>query len=274
MSIENTIKPAEVYPADSEKEVADRADRLQDVLDEYVQDGATFRHKSAPNIAAFSADDEQMSTHFDNAEVVEAMVKVADSRGWGPLIVTGNNAFYSNAEAVIEGRQSLQENTVEQAEREATSEKSADKQSQPAPDVENEDSTPKIRSWQNQPVEPVDTQQEASADDDAIDQIAARRDAAMKKVTDQYRVAGNRYYFKDHSGSVNNLAFKDAGSKLTTSLNSERVSVSLVAMAEAKGWDPLRSRAIRSFVSRSGGRQRRGGSRYEGTSRQKRSWHP
>lgn len=76
------------------------------------------------------------------------------------------------------------------------------------------------------------------ADTVASDEEQLRRLAALRAIHDQYRVAGDRLYFKD-ARSSNTLAFRDTGDKLTTGLNTERVTRSMVAMAAAKGWQRI-----------------------------------
>lgn len=72
------------------------------------------------------------------------------------------------------------------------------------------------------------------------DKQARKRMAILKSVQDQYRVANSRYYFKDQLGSKNALAFTDKGNRLATGLNTERVSISMVSLAESKGWSQIR----------------------------------
>ena len=86
-----------------------------------------------------------------------------------------------------------------------------------------------------------------TVDDAANDSEQLRRQALAQSVHEQYRVAGAKYYFKDQAGSVNQLAFKDNGAKLSTSLNTERVTRSLVDLAESKGWTDIKVSGHKEF---------------------------
>lgn len=89
---------------------------------------------------------------------------------------------------------------------------------------------------------PDTAHQTAESDQHRIveEKAARKRLAILKSVQDQYRVADSKYYFKDQLGSRNVLAFADHGQKLSTRLNTERVTHSLVALAESKGWTSIR----------------------------------
>lgn len=65
-----------------------------------------------------------------------------------------------------------------------------------------------------------------------------RRLELTQQVHAQYRVSGSEFRFKDQSGKI---AFKDAGERMVTASNDERVAKSIVAMAEAKGWTTIKS---------------------------------
>ena len=257
MSESNTIKPANVEAAASEGEQAERDELHRDVLDSYINKGPYFYYKGAPETVVFIDDGNQLSTKFDNEEVVEAMVKVAQSRGWGPMVVSGNDGFYKSAEKIL--NEVKVQNIVEQAEREnkAVLEKVSIAQEPKKPEAmpdqvkANETDVVAVTSGAGESEqEAIETNlkeriearksQEAGIETDLKGVLEARREAALRKVNDQYRVAGSRYYFKDHSGNVSVLAFKDAGTKLSTTLNSERVSISLVDMAQSKGWDAIK----------------------------------
>jgi hypothetical protein len=67
----------------------------------------------------------------------------------------------------------------------------------------------------------------------ARDEEAKRRAALLANVKQDYRVDGGSFYFRERPDM---LAFKDAGTKLVTSLNAPQVAFSMAAMAEAKGW--------------------------------------
>lgn len=59
----------------------------------------------------------------------------------------------------------------------------------------------------------------------------------LLQVHRDYQVADNQFYFKDRSTQ---LAFKDKGDQLTTSLNDERVRFSMLTIAKAKGWESIK----------------------------------
>lgn len=241
MSDSNTMKPANVAAAASEGEQAERDELLRDVLDSYIKKGPNFHHRNAPDVVAFTDDGNQLSTQFDNEEVVDAMVKVADSRGWGPMLVTGNNGFYTTAESILDRPRA--QNAIEQVEREKTVEV---ERANVAQDQTSEAKASDPISGANA----GEKLEQEGLEEDLRKAFEARRKAALAKVSDQYRVAGSRYYFKDYSGNVSVLAFRDAGTKLTTTLNSERVSISLVDMAQSKGWDAIKVSGHSEFRER------------------------
>lgn len=59
----------------------------------------------------------------------------------------------------------------------------------------------------------------------------------MEQVHGQFRVAGEKFHFKDQPGK---LAFKDKGERMVSASNDDRVAKAMATMAEAKGWKTIK----------------------------------
>lgn len=203
----NSIKPATVSAAGDDTELQRRNDIVVSVNAQFNNSDGIYQYKNVPDVPAFIDHGDRLTTELDNDDVALAMAKLAESKGWTNIVAQGSEPFYANVE-----RYSKQGEIVA-----ATKDAK-----QAAPDAESNT---------------VEANRVAGIADDESER---KKSALLRSVQDQYRVAGGKYYFKDHAGSVNMLAFKDAGLKLTTALNTERVTRSLVELAESKGWDSIK----------------------------------
>lgn len=223
----NTITVAKVNAAADADEQARRAELSRQVLEQFTQQGSTYHYRDLPDLVAFNDNGDSIGTELDNTEVAIAMTKLAESRGWEQFMTKGSEPFYS---------------AVEKRTKEASAEIERLQQSAP----EKTEPTPQTTAEQQQS-EPANTVVPESTNDTPDDDQTLRRAALVRSVNDQYRVAGTKYYFKDQAGSTNQLAFKDNGAKLSTSLNTERVTKSLVDLVESKGWTDINVSGHKEF---------------------------
>lgn len=207
MEEQNTIIFTQPFnDGDSEDEVNRRADGLKQVLEQFVKKGETYGYKVVPAVVAYRETEQRISTDLDNDDVLIAMTKVAQAKGWQHYRAVGSSTFNTAVE------------------------KQAQRQTQTA----NEQS-PKNHVSADKVEKTIDSQQRA------------KQQALIQSINDQYRVAGKKYYFKDYAGHVNQLAFKDNGDTLSTRLNTERVTRSIVDLAQSKGWSEIKVSGHKEF---------------------------
>lgn len=70
-----------------------------------------------------------------------------------------------------------------------------------------------------------------------VEQERKHQAELIDSVNQQFRVSGNKFLFKDHTGKI---AFKDKGEKLISPSNDQRASKAMAQMAEAKGWQTIK----------------------------------
>lgn len=212
---------------DSETSDAARAmqgRRLEEVHVQFRQDGNNYYYHDIPDVVAFTDYGDRIASHLENVEVAEAMTKLAYSKGWEYYLAKGSDKFYAAAESQTERMTDDVEQPVKAVNEAAQAESKPAKQPRMSNTVAGE---------------------VINTADDETEQL--RRQTLAEAVNNQYRVAGSKYYFKDQAGHVNKLAFKDTGKKLATALNTERVTRSLVDLAESKGWTTIKVSGHKEF---------------------------
>ena len=218
----NTITVAKV--SDEQPDQSRISELSRQVLEQFTKQGDMYRYKDVPDVVAFKDNGDSIGTDLDNPEVATAMTKLAESKGWSHWMTDGSPSFYS---------------AVEKRAKEATEENERLKQSAPVKDE------PHAVTKADEPTPNAVTA--SKVDDIADDRVLMHRQALAQAVYEQYRVAGSKYYFKDQAGNVNQLAFKETDNKLSTALNTERVTRSLIDLAEAKGWSDIKVSGHKEF---------------------------
>ena len=239
-----------------------------EVLERFKQDNDTYRFKDAPESVVFTDNGDSISSDLDEAEVVAAMIKLAEAKGWSYAVTKGNEPYYDVAAKRTAEQPELSSVTSATTEKTApdTEAVKVDKEPVPVTATNLDESTStqqqaqKAKQIVNEAAKSTLTNGGEKFDDprlnavilDKIDEAAdekvvQQRQALAQAVYEQYRVAGFKYYFKDQAGSVGQLAFKDTDTKLTTALNSERVTRSLVDLTEAKGWTDIKVSGHKEF---------------------------
>ena len=265
MDARNTIEVAQVFEeGGSQSELDRRADGLKEVQKLFIKKGDEYFFNDVPTIVAFSESDNQISTDLDSRHVADAMVLLAQSKGWQLYTVEGSDVFYKaieekTEELTAEWEQLQDREVFEQAKDTSIAPKAIESGSADVDNTEEVDQTKKkstpveLSSSQEQSEPTKDTSTLANVIEsknvkvDSTEADTARKKALIASVSNQYRIAGNEYYFKDQGGNVDKLAFKDTGKSLSTSLNSDRVTKSLVELAESKGWDDIKVTGHKDF---------------------------
>ena len=221
MNERNSIEVANSEDAKNDAEQQRREQLSISILEKFNNTDGVYFYKEVPTVPAFKDQGNRLTTELDNEDVAIAMTKLADSKGWTHFMTTGSEPFYAAVEDYTKTMQpqlSSEAPTVQQV------------TAEPAKSIKPEEAKNTVEAEADIPKKETTSDIEADA----------KKAALLRSVQNQYRVAGSIYYFKDQAGSTNMLAFKDVGQKLTTALNTERVTRSLVDLAESKGWGSLK----------------------------------
>ena len=216
----NTLEMVQAKPPKDNAELNERTELKKQILTEFDYDAFSYYYKGVPEVAAFTDYGDAIGSELDNTDVAIAMTTLAKAKGWTRTLATGSDTFYSNAEKLLASESEELKPEHTERKQDAQPETSQDK---PTPDKD----------------EPTPNELSANKVTDADESALLQRQSLAQSVYEQYRVAGSKYYFKDQAGHVNQLAFKDSGDKLSTALNTERVTRSLVELADAKGWSSI-----------------------------------
>lgn len=250
MDARNTIEFAQSFDeGESQQDRDKRAEGLKQVQELFVKQGDNYAYKDVPSVVAFSESENVISTDLDNNDVATAMTRLAQAKGWQFYTVSGSNNFYEAVEKQTERQIEEYEQTVK-PEQTAIPEQTAKPEQTAIPEQPAKPEQSAIPEQSAKSKDTVDLANVVSGDSKVtdIDEKESRRRASLvESISNQYRVAGKNYYFKDQGGNVNTLAFKDTGNNLSTSLNTERVTKSLVELAEAKGWDDIKVSGHKDF---------------------------
>lgn len=265
MEARNTIELAQEFAeGSSQLELDRRADGLKQVQKLFIRKGDEYFFNDAQDIVAFSESDNQIGTDLESRHVADAMVLLAQSKGWQLYMADGSDDFYKAIEKktdelttereLLQDREQFEpvkDTSVEAKVIESVSVKADN--TEVVEQVKNTPTSVELAVGRERPVPPKDTSTLANVIEsenvkvDSTEADTARREALIASVSNQYRIAGDKYFFKDQGGNVDKLAFRDTGKRLSTSLNSDRVTKSLVELAESKGWEDIKVTGHKDF---------------------------
>lgn len=247
MEARNKITFVQEFPDDSsQRELDRRANGLKEIQETFDKKGDDYFYKDVPSVVAFSESDKELHTNLDNEDVANAMTLLAQGKGWRYYIAEGTDTFYK---AALKKTEELTEQSDALRERENVE---AVKYSDIAPSAIEDKG---VQTIEKSKLPETDVNKNVTAnviegesvETSTTEAETLRKRALAASVKNQYRVSGKDYFFKDQGGKVDEIAFQDKGNKLTTSLNSERVSKSLVEMADSKGWGDIKVSGHKEF---------------------------
>lgn len=185
------------------------------------------------------------STH-DRADVADAMAKLAESKGWDPMNVEGSNDFFERVRKALEKASNEQDAIIDKQLVNAVERDDSAEAEKPQTKAAEQTRTAE-KPIEAKPAKTEKAAKTAKETEKSDDELQRRRATLAQQVADQFRQSGSRYYFKDTAGQVNNLAFKATDRRLSTGLNTERVTTAIVMLAESRGWGRIKVSGHREF---------------------------
>ena len=236
---DNSVSVAAVTEDVSPEATAFRRELRKEIDAKYVLKDGSYRDRDYPLMPLIHDHGDRLTTDRNRKEVADAMVKIGLSRGWDQMMIAGNERFYDHAErhiatqddhlSMIKGG----EKTVENAKPGVSENQATVQQGE------------KRKSYENESVENDEIKKQRAL---AEQKEELRRLALRDKLEKDYRVADNKFYFKDkdaQSSAV--LAFRVKDDTIKTRFNSERVTASIVDYAESVGASSIEVKGHKDF---------------------------